>query len=134
MKIKLNKYTVGVFVMLISVLLFLALTMPFQVRLSAAEITEMRPVAALTPVLGLIFGLPAALGCAVGNIAADLISGCGVSYALLSGLQQLLYGMLAYVLWRRLNKEHDGREFSLDSISGAYAALHFPRVPRAGRI
>ena len=77
----------------------------------------MRPSAALTPVLGLLFGLPASLGCAVGNIIADLISGYEVSYALLSGAQQLLYGMLAYILWRRLNREHDGSEFCLDSIS-----------------
>lgn len=28
-----------------------------------------------------------------------------------------MYGLLAYVLWRRFNKEHDGSEFCLDSIS-----------------
>lgn len=102
---------------MLSALLFLGFTMPFRLRLEAAQITEMRPSAALTPVLGLLFGLPASLGCAVGNIAADLISGYGVSYALLSGAQQILYGMLAYILWRRLNREHDGSEFCLDSIS-----------------
>ena len=102
---------------MLSALLFLGFTMPFRLRLEAAQITEMRPSAALTPVLGLLFGLPASLGCAVGNIIADLISGYEVSYALLSGAQQLLYGMLAYVMWRRLNKEHDGSEFCLDSIS-----------------
>lgn len=32
-------------------------------------------------------------------------------------VQQLLYGMLTIVLWRRLNREHDGSEFCLDSIS-----------------
>ncbi|MGN1339501.1 MAG: PP2C family protein-serine/threonine phosphatase [Oscillospiraceae bacterium] len=117
MKIKYNKYSAWVFLFLLSALLFLGFTMPFRLRLEAAQITEMRPSAALTPVLGLLFGLPASLGCAVGNIAADLISGYGVSYALLSGAQQLLYGMLAYVLWRRLNREHDGSEFCLDSIS-----------------
>ena len=102
---------------MLSALLFLGFTMPFRLRLEAAQITEMRPSAALTPVLGLLFGLPASLGCAVGNIIADLISGYEVSYALLSGAQQLLYGMLAYILWRRLNREHDGSEFCLDSIS-----------------
>ena len=102
---------------MLSALLFLGFTMPFRLTLEAAQITEMRPSAALTPVLGLLFGLPASLGCAVGNIIADLISGYEVSYALLSGAQQLLYGMLAYILWRRLNREHDGSEFCLDSIS-----------------
>lgn len=117
MKIKYNKYSAWVFLFLLSALLFLGFTMPFRLRLEAAQITEMRPSAALTPVLGLLFGLPASLGCAVGNIIADLISGYEVSYALLSGAQQLLYGMLAYILWRRLNREHDGSEFCLDSIS-----------------
>lgn len=117
MKVKYNKYAAAGFLFLMCALLFLGFTMPFRLRLEAAQITEMRPSAALTPVLGMIFGAPASLGCAAGNIIADLISGYEVSYALLSGAQQLLYGMLAFVLWRRLNKEHDGSEFCLDSIS-----------------
>lgn len=116
-KIKYNKYAAAGFIFLLSAVLFFAFTMPFRIWVSAAQITEMRPSAALTPVLGLIFGFPASLGCAVGNIVTDLISGYEVSYALLGGAQQLLYGMVAYVMWRRLNKEHDGSEFCLDSIS-----------------
>ena len=79
MKIKYNKYSAWVFLFLLSALLFLGFTMPFRLRLEAAQITEMRPSAALTPVLGLLFGLPASLGCAVGNIIADLIPGYEVS-------------------------------------------------------
>lgn len=116
-KIKYNKYAAAGFIFLLSAVLFFAFTIPFRVWVNAAQITEMRPSVALTPVLGLIFGLPASLGCAVGNIVIDLISGYEVSYALLSGAQQLLYGMIAYVMWRRLNKEHDGSQFSIDSIS-----------------
>ena len=114
---KIDRKKVAVIVFLISAVLFFAFTMPFRLRLAAADITEMRPVSALTPVLGLIFGLPAALGCAVGNIIADMASGYEFSYALLNGAQQLLYGMLAYVLWRRINKEDDENKFCLDSIS-----------------
>ncbi|MGN0596309.1 MAG: SpoIIE family protein phosphatase [Ruminiclostridium sp.] len=115
MKIRTNKLVSAAIVFVVSALLFFAFTMPF--RLILAEITEMRPVAALAPVLGLIFGFPAAAGCAVGNIITDILSGYGISYALLSGAQQLFYGMLGYVLWRRFNKERDGSEFCLDSIS-----------------
>lgn len=86
-------------------------------RISLANVTEMRPTTALTPVLGMIFGLPAALGCAVANLAADLISNYGISYALVSFVQQLVFGTVPYLLWKRLNKEHDGDEFRLDSIS-----------------
>lgn len=114
---KIDRKKVAVIVFLISAVLFFAFTMPFRLRLAAADITEMRPVSALTPVLGLIFGLPAALGCAVGNIIADIASGYEISYALINGAQQLLYGLLAYVLWRRINKEDDENKFCLDSIS-----------------
>ncbi len=114
---KIDRKKVAVIVFLISAVLFFAFTMPFRLRLAAADITEMRPVSALTPVLGLIFGLPAALGCAVGNIIADIASGYEFSYALLNGAQQLLYGMIAYVLWRRINKEDDENKFCLDSVS-----------------
>lgn len=114
---KIDRKKVTIIVFLISAVLFFAFTMPFRLRLAAADITEMRPVSALTPVLGLIFGFPAALGCAVGNIIADIASGYEFSYALLNGAQQLLYGLLAYVLWRRINKEDDENKFCLDSIS-----------------
>lgn len=87
MKVKYNKYAAAGFLFLMCALLFLGFTMPFRLRLEAAQITEMRPSAALTPVLGMIFGAPASLGCAAGNIIADLISGYEVSYALLSGAQ-----------------------------------------------
>lgn len=115
MKIKNNKFISAGFVFLLSAVLFIAFTMPFRIRL--ADITDMRPTAALTPVLGLLFGLPASIGCAVGNIITDLISGYGAGYALIAGAQQVLCGMLAWVLWRRLNKESDGSQFCLDSIS-----------------
>ncbi|MGN1402758.1 MAG: SpoIIE family protein phosphatase [Ruminococcus sp.] len=93
------------------------MTMPFRVWLSAADLTEMRPNSALTPVLGMIFGLPAALGCVVGNIGCDLLSGYEISYSLLNATQQLIYGMVPFFLWRRMNKERNGDEFRLDSIS-----------------
>ena len=114
---KFDRKKVVVIIFLISTVLFIGFTMPFRLRLAAADITEMRPVSALTPVLGLIFGLPAALGCAVGNIISDFASGYEISYGLLNGVQQLVYGMLAYMLWSRMNKEDDENKFCLDSIS-----------------
>lgn len=115
MKIKFNKRIGFAVVFLLSAFLFIGLTMPFRVWL--ADVTEMRPTTALTPVLGMIFGLPAALGCSVGNLLSDLISGYEVSYAIFSMIQQFIYGMVPYFLWKKLNKEHNGDEFRLDSIS-----------------
>ena len=117
MKIKINNKTNFIIVFLLSAVLFFAFTMPYRVWFSVADITDMRPTTALTPVLGMIFGLAASLGCAAGNFISDLISGYEMSYAVLSALQQIVYGMLPYFLWKKLNKERGGDEFRLDSIS-----------------
>ena len=117
MNVAKNKYTIAVGTFLISACAFLVLAMPFKLWLSLADITEMRPNSALTPVLGMIFGMPAALGCAAGNFIADLFSGYELTYSLLSIFMQLLYGMVPYYLWRALNSERNGDQFRLDSIS-----------------
>lgn len=91
--------------------------MPFKLWAAASEITRMRPAAALTPVLGMILGWPAALGCAAGNLICYLASGYEVLYAVLNSLLQVLYAMAAHSLWKRLNRERDGREFRLDSVA-----------------
>ena len=117
MKIKTSRYENAGIIFLLSGLLFLILTVPFQMWFSIANITEMRPDTALTPVLGMICGLPAALGCGAGNLISDLLSGYGISYAMIGTLQQIIYAMVPYFLWRRLNPERDGSEFRLDSIS-----------------
>ena len=117
MKRKTNQYINVCIIFLLSIVLFVGLTMPFRLRLAAADITDLRPITALTPVLGLLFGLPAALGCGVGSLIADCISGYGISYALIGAVQQVVYGMVPWFLWKKLNREHDGNEFRLDSIS-----------------
>lgn len=117
MKSRFNKHISSGVVFLLSAVLFFAFTMPFRIKLSMADITEMRPTTALTPVLGMIFGLPAALGCAAGSLVSDIVSKYEISYSITGMLQQLLYGMVPYFLWKRLNKEHDGNEFRLDSVA-----------------
>lgn len=117
MKSRFNKHISSGVVFLLSAVLFFAFTMPFRIKLSMADITEMRPTTALTPVLGMIFGLPAALGCAAGSLVSDIVSKYEISYSITGMIQQLLYGMVPYFLWKRLNKEHDGNEFRLDSVA-----------------
>ena len=117
MKRTLNRSGAFAAVLLLNLALFVLFTMPFKLWVAASEITQMRPASALTPVLGLIFGWPAALGCAAGNLICDLLSGYEVLYAMLNSLLQVLYAMAAYVLWKRLNRERGGREFRLDSVA-----------------
>lgn len=117
MKRKGNQYINAGIIFLLSAVIFVGLTMPFRLRLAVADITDMRPTTALTPVMGLLFGFPAAFGCGIGSLIADCISGYGLSYAVIGAAQQILYGMVPWFLWRKINKEHDGNEFRLDSIS-----------------
>lgn len=116
MKVKVNKYNSAVGLFLLNAILFIVLTMPFKLWIAATELTDMRPSTALTPVLGMIFGWPAAFGCATGNLICDLVSGYEFSYACISFAQQLLYAMVPFYLWKKLNSERDGKEYCLDSV------------------
>lgn len=117
MKLKYNKTSAVIFIFIVSCLLFIIMTLPFRMWLLASEITDMRITTALTPVLGIIFGLPATLGCSTGSFIMDMYSGYGLSYALLGVVQQILYGMVPYYLWKKINKEKDGSQYKLDSLS-----------------
>lgn len=117
MKRTLNRSSAFAVVLLLNLALFVLLTMPFKLWVAATEITQMRPTSALTPVLGMIFGWPAALGCAAGNLICDRLSGYELLYAVINSLLQVLYAMTAYFLWKRLNRERGGREFRLDSVA-----------------
>lgn len=117
MKKQLSKNKATLFVFLMNMLLFVVLTAPFKIWIAASEITEMRPAAALTPVLGMIFGWPAALGCAMGNMICDAAAGYEISYALVNSLLQIIYAMSAYYIWKKMNKERNGEEFRLDSVT-----------------
>lgn len=117
MQQKLSKTGAALSVFGINLILFVLLTAPFKLWAAASEITEMRPAAALTPVLGMIFGMPAALGCAAGNFICELIADYEPLYALINSLLQILYAMSAYFLWKKLNKERGGAEFRLDSVA-----------------
>ena len=114
---KINKACAAGMVFLANLILFVLLTAPFKIWVAASEITQMRPAAALTPVLGMIFGWPAALACAAGNLICDLFAGYEGVYACVNSLLQILYAMCAYFLWKKLNCERGGKEFRLDSVT-----------------
>ena len=117
MKLRVNKRNSAIGLYLMNIILFIILTMPFKLWVAASQLTDMRPSTAMTPVLGMIFGWPAAFGCATGNVICDLLSGYEISYACISFVQQLLYAMVAFVMWKHMNKERDGHEFCLDRVS-----------------
>ncbi len=90
-----------ILVFLLSCAVFFLTTLFANTYLLAFDVSSVRISAALNPVLGIIFGWPAILGCAVGNFASDLVSGWGIETALLGFPSQILYGFIPYFLWRR---------------------------------
>ena len=94
-----NKKALAVF--LASFAVFFLTTLAANKYLLAFDVSSVRISAALNPVLGITFGWPAIIGCAVANFAADLVSGWGIVTALLGFPSQILYGFFPYFLWRR---------------------------------
>lgn len=88
----------------VTALLFFAVTMPFRRLFAMAGLTEVRPAGAFPPVFGMLFGVPGALGCAVGNLGADILSGYAAPVCIYGFAAQFLYGWLPYVLWHGFGK------------------------------
>ncbi|MCL2003951.1 MAG: PP2C family protein-serine/threonine phosphatase [Oscillospiraceae bacterium] len=88
---------------------FFAVSMPFRELFNVMEVTEMRPASALPPVFGLMLGLPGAVGCAIGNLAADILSGYGFAICAPGFAAQFIYGALPLLLWNIL-KRHDAEK------------------------
>lgn len=94
----------NVIVFISSFILFFVLTITFNKTLPAYMVSDVRPSAALNPVLGLAYGWPAAISCALANFFSDLVSGYGIIVALMGLLPQLIYGLLPYYIWKLLVK------------------------------
>lgn len=83
-----------------TIALFLTLTYFSNTVLAAYDVTSVRPSAAMNPILGIAYGWPAILGCAIANFASDILSGYGITVALLGIIPQIIYGALPYYAWR----------------------------------
>ncbi|MBQ0040551.1 MAG: serine/threonine-protein phosphatase [Clostridiales bacterium] len=101
----------------VSAIVFLVLTVPFRNRLQLFYVLEVRPSAVLNPVLGMMFGLPAALGCTFGNFALDMIwGGASLGDGIIFMIPQFLYGYVPYLLWKKWNKK-DRRPNTIDNVT-----------------
>lgn len=92
---------------------FFLITMPFRKMFQLMAVTEVRPAGALPPVFGLLFGVPGALGCAVGNFLADMLSGYSIVLCLFGVVVQFLYGIFPRLIWRKL---HGSKIFHLNNM------------------
>lgn len=101
----------------ITAIVFLVLTVPFRNKLQLFYVLEVRPSAVLNPVLGMVFGLPAALGCTFGNFALDMVWGKASFFdGVYFMIPQFLYGYIPYLLWKRWNKK-DRRPNTIDNVT-----------------
>lgn len=91
--------------MLGTALVFFAVTMPFRQLFRLNGLTEVRPAGAFPPAFGLLYGFPGALGCAIGNLSADLYCGYPAEVCAWGFVAQFLYGYLPHVVWRRWNRQ-----------------------------
>lgn len=94
---RIGRREAGIFIS--TALIFLILTYISNTLLAAYDVTSVRPSAAMNPVLGIAFGWPAILGCAMANFASDIISGYGITVAFLGFIPQIIYGAVPYYVW-----------------------------------
>jgi hypothetical protein len=100
-----NKKIISTFFkIVVTAVVFFTATMPFRELFRVMAITEMRPASALPPVFGLMLGIPGALGCAVGNLAADIISGYSPVICVLGFAAQFIYGIIPILIWKFIRK------------------------------
>ena len=93
----------------ISFCLFFFIAFPFKhLDFLIPGVTEIRPENVIPPVTGILFGVPGALGAALGNIAGDLIDGTTVYTFCFGFLANFLYAYLAHKMWYTW-MERDGK-------------------------
>lgn len=86
--------------MFISAAVFFAVSLPFKYLFSLVPgVTEIRPANVVPPVLGVLFGLPAAVGISVGNLISDILSGSNAFICVTGFIANFLYSYLPYRMW-----------------------------------
>ncbi|MDO4961253.1 MAG: SpoIIE family protein phosphatase [Eubacteriales bacterium] len=86
--------------MVMSFLLFIVVAYPFkQFAFLMPGVTELRPENVFPPVLGILFGIPGAIGCALGNVVGDLMDGTRIYTLCFGFIANFLYSYIAYKLW-----------------------------------
>ena len=92
------------FVIVLSII-FVLVAVPFKVLNLIPGITEIRPVDCLNMLFGVMFGIYGALGCAIGNIIADILGGTLTISSWAGFVSNFVGTYLAYILWYGIIKE-----------------------------
>ncbi|GIW05520.1 MAG: hypothetical protein KatS3mg060_0325 [Dehalococcoidia bacterium] len=79
-------------------------------------VTELRAAGLVPPALSLLFGPAAAWGCALGNLAGDVLGGTLTAGSIAGFVGNFLLGFLPAALWGRLGLASSGEEPALRSV------------------
>lgn len=88
---------------------------PFRSYLKLSETTEVRPVAVLPVLFAMSFGFAGTLGCAFGNLLADIFSGYPPAAFVPGFFIQLIYGYIPVIIWNHLRKNEENK-FRFDRV------------------
>lgn len=92
------------FQMVLCVLVFIGIAVPFKVTVLIQGFTEVRPVNAVPVVAGLLLGPAGAWGCAIGNLISDLF-GTFSKASVLGFIGNFIAAYLPYKIWHIAGKK-----------------------------
>lgn len=103
---------------------YFVLSLPFTSFKFPDGFSELRLTGLLPAAAGLLYGLPGALACAVGNLVSDIVSGLDI-YCIFGFLGNFLAGWLPYKLWHTL---FAGKGEEIHYVDSAGTVLKFALV------
>ena len=101
---KLHPAVKGALMVVILLLVYLIVAIPFKVMSVIPGFTDIRPVSLLQPVYGVFFGIPGCIAFAIGNLIGDIVSD-SLRWSSIAGfVSNFAAPFLFYLFWCRLSK------------------------------
>lgn len=90
--------------MIILIIVYLIIAIPFKVMSVIPGFTDIRPVMLLKPVYGVFFGIPGCFAFAIGNLIGDIVSD-SLRWSSIAGFAANFLGpFLFYLYWQKISK------------------------------
>lgn len=100
-----GKFLRCVALVIILLVVYLIIALPFRAITIIPGFTDFRPVCMLQPVYGIFFGLPGCFAFATGNLIGDIISD-SLRWSSIAGfIGNFVYPYLLYLFWTQLRKK-----------------------------
>lgn len=109
-----RKISKNILICVLSGLAYFLTTYPIRGLFQVFTISDVRPGCAIALASYICFGPYAALGCAISNLIADILTGQTLAVQLEGFPLQFLYGIVSYYLWKYLTK-NDEHSYRIDS-------------------